>query len=148
MQVRTMTLIRRLDEVRAWTGDPDLGLTYAEIGLARSDRLTATEQAMLHSARARAFAKTGDVQQTLRAVGIADECFEHASPQGDPAWMRYYDEAQHQGDTGHALYDLAARSGLPPQRAGRRLRTRSIIMPRRTCAPGRSPGPSSPPWPC
>ncbi|MFD8609625.1 XRE family transcriptional regulator [Streptomyces sp. NPDC059631] len=103
-----------------WTGDPDLGLTYAEIGLARSDRLTATEQAMLHAARARAFAKMGDVQQTLRAIGLADECFEHASPQDEPLWMRYYDEAQHQGDTGHALYDLA-RSGFAPERSVHRL---------------------------
>ncbi|MEV7465343.1 XRE family transcriptional regulator [Streptomyces kronopolitis] len=104
-----------------WTGDPDLGLTYAEVGLARSDRLTATEQAMLHAARARAFAKMGDVQQTLRAIGLADECFEHAAPQDDPLWMRYYDEAQHQGDTGHALYDLA-QSGFAPERAACRLK--------------------------
>ncbi|MBV9022968.1 MAG: hypothetical protein JO362_03975 [Streptomycetaceae bacterium] len=103
-----------------WTGDPDLGLTYAEVGLARSDRLTATEQAMLHAARARAFAKMGDVQQTLRAVGLADECFERANPEDDHLWMRYYDAAQHQGDTGHALYDLAL-SGFAPQRAVHRL---------------------------
>ena len=110
--------IRARQEI--WTGDADLGLTYAEVGLARSDRLTATEQAMLHTARARAFAKMGDVQQTLRAVGLADECFERADSQDDPPWMRYYDAAQHQGDTGHALYDLV-RSGFAPEGAAHRL---------------------------
>jgi hypothetical protein len=32
-------------------------------------------------------------------------------PANDPDWMRYYDQAQHQGDTGHALWDLAVRQG-------------------------------------
>ncbi|WP_228801549.1 hypothetical protein [Nocardia cyriacigeorgica] len=30
-----------------------------------------------------------------------------ASPEDDPPWMSYYDAAQHSGDTGHALFDLA-----------------------------------------
>ena len=103
-----------------WIGAPDDGLTFAEIGLARADRLTATEQAMLHTARARAFAKMGRVQQTLSAVGEADDAFAHTCPEDDPPWMLYYDEAQHHGDTGHALYDLAL-AGHDPTRAERRL---------------------------
>jgi hypothetical protein len=47
-----------------WMGNSDSGLTYAELGLARADRLTATERAMLHTARARALARLGDAQQT------------------------------------------------------------------------------------
>jgi DNA-binding XRE family transcriptional regulator len=105
-----------------WIGEPDQGLTYAELGLARSDRLTATERAMLHTARARAFAKMGQVQQTLIAVGAADDAFAQARPAEDPAWMAYYDEAQHHGDTGHALYDLAL-LGRDPHHATCRLTT-------------------------
>jgi hypothetical protein len=89
-----------------WRGEADLGLTYAELALVRADRLTATEQAMLHTARARALAKLGRYQDTLRAVGQADEAFAHNEPAGDPPWMAYYDAAQHAGDTGHALFDL------------------------------------------
>ncbi|WP_030372868.1 helix-turn-helix domain-containing protein [Streptomyces rimosus] len=105
-----------------WIGNPDEGLTYAELGLARSDRLTATEQAMLQTARARAFAKLGQVQQTLSAVGAADDAFANSNPSEDPTWMRYYDFAQHNGDTGHALYDLAL-AGHDAARAGDRFLT-------------------------
>ncbi|MEU7164148.1 helix-turn-helix transcriptional regulator [Streptomyces morookaense] len=90
-----------------WLGDGDTGLTHAELGLARSDRLTATEHAMLHTARARAYAKLGDTEAALKAIGQADDAFARRDPAVDPSWMAYYDEAQHQGDTGHALYDLA-----------------------------------------
>lgn len=100
-----------------WTGALDDGLTYAEKGLVRSDRLTATEQAMLHTARARACGKLGDVRTTLMAVGQADDAFAHACPEADPPWMAYYDEAQHNGDTAHALFDLAIRAGHDPGRA-------------------------------
>ncbi|WP_406469918.1 helix-turn-helix domain-containing protein [Streptomyces sp. NBC_01615] len=103
-----------------WIGDPDNGLTYAEKGLVRSDRLTATEKAMLHSARARAFGKMRDVQGTIAAVGAADDAFAQRDPAADPPWMAYYDEAQHHGDTAHALFDLAINAGQNPGRAGRR----------------------------
>ncbi len=90
-----------------WCGDPDSGLTLVELALVRADRLTPTERAMLLSARARAQAKLGLTQQTVTTVGAADEEFGNASPANDPVWMRYYDDAQHAGDTGHALFDLA-----------------------------------------
>ena len=90
-----------------WRGEPDQGLTYAELALVRADRLTATERAMLHTARARALAKLDRRQDALRAVGAADEAFSAAAPAEDPPWMAYYDAAQHAGDTGHALFDLA-----------------------------------------
>ncbi|WP_280443386.1 helix-turn-helix domain-containing protein [Nocardia brasiliensis] len=90
-----------------WCGDPDGGLISIELALVRADRLSATERAMLNTARARALAKLGRVQEAARAVGRADEEFAHSSPANDPAWMSYYDAAQHAGDTGHALYDLA-----------------------------------------
>lgn len=105
-----------------WTGDPDTGLTDAEKGLVRSDRITATERAMLHTARARAFGKMGDVSNTLMAVGDADAAFDQANPAEDPPWMAYYDHAQHHGDTAHALYDLAIRAGQDPGRAAERFK--------------------------
>ncbi len=90
-----------------WLGDPDNGLTLTELALVRADRLTPTERAMLLTARARALAKLGRVQDTLTSIGHADDEYSHADPATEPAWMHYYDSAQHQGDTGHALWDLA-----------------------------------------
>lgn len=92
-----------------WCGDPDSGLTFTELALVRADRLTATERAMLHTGRARALAKLAKMQETASAVGAADEEFGHSRPDDDPPWMRYYDTAQHAGDTGHALWDTAVR---------------------------------------
>jgi hypothetical protein len=90
-----------------WCGDADTGLTYVELALVRADRLTPTERAMLLTARARALAKLGQVSDAAETVGLADEQFANSVPDNDPVWMRYYDGAQHAGDTGHALYDLA-----------------------------------------
>jgi hypothetical protein len=90
-----------------WCGDPDGGLTLVELAMVRADRLTPTERAMLLSARARALAKLRRTQETLTTIGMADEEFSHAQPENDPDWMRYYDAAQHHGDTGHALWDIA-----------------------------------------
>lgn len=94
-----------------WRGNPDAGLTYAQLGLVRGDRLTATERAMLHTAAARALASLGREQDALRSIGLADDSFGAAAPAEDPPWMSYYDQAQHLGDTGHALFDLAVRGG-------------------------------------
>lgn len=90
-----------------WCGDPDTGLTFTELAMVRADRLTATERAMLHAGRARALAKLGRIQETASAVGAADEEFNYTRPANDPDYMRYYDAAQHAGDTGHALWDVA-----------------------------------------
>jgi transcriptional regulator with XRE-family HTH domain len=92
-----------------WLGQPDDALTLTEYAVVRADRLSATERAMLHTAHARALAKMGRVRETLIAVGQADEAFSHSDPAADPPWMGYYDAAQHAGDTGHALFDLAVR---------------------------------------
>ncbi|MEV6526577.1 hypothetical protein AB0M43_32060 [Longispora sp. NPDC051575] len=91
-----------------WCGDPDTGLTHVEMALVRSDRLTNTERAMLSTVRARALAKLGPdrTQDALAAVGRADAYFEAADHREDPPEIAYYDLAQHQGDTAHALADL------------------------------------------
>jgi len=104
-----------------WRGDPDTGLTLTEFALIRSDRLTPTERAMLLSAQSRALAKLGRAQDTLTAVGRADDEFAHTSPANDPDWMGYYDHAQHMGDTGHSLFDLAVRNPAHSREAAQRL---------------------------
>lgn len=105
-----------------WRDDPKTGLGYIDLGLEHAGSLTATEQAMLHTARARAYAKQGLVRETINAVDAADNAFSKSSPAEDPPWMAYYDSAQHHGDTGHALFDLAVKHGAPFH-AAERLRT-------------------------
>jgi hypothetical protein len=100
-------LLNMMARQAVWCGQPDDGLTYVEMALVRNDRLTATERASLHTLRARALAKLHRNQDCLAAVGAADDAFAHANPAVDPPWMAFYDHAQHQGDTGHALFDLS-----------------------------------------
>ncbi|MEU4418311.1 helix-turn-helix transcriptional regulator [Nocardia salmonicida] len=95
-----------------WTGKNYDGLAHIQEALALAPRLTATERAMLYTAEARVRAKLGDVQAVLTAVGRADEQFANSSPTNDPVWMRYYDRAQHAGDTGHALFDIAVKGSF------------------------------------
>lgn len=92
-----------------WTGKPRDGLRLTEKAFLHSDRLTATERAMLFTTEARAHGKLGDVAAVTTAVGHADEQFSRSEPADAPSWMRYYDTAQHAGDTGHALFDIAIR---------------------------------------
>ncbi|MEU9889717.1 hypothetical protein [Sphaerisporangium sp. NPDC051011] len=103
-----------------WCGDPDKGMTLVELAMVRSDRLTPAERAMLLSARARALAKLGRSQETVNTVGLADEEFTRVRPEEEAPWMRYYDAAQHSGDTGHALFDIAIHGGSSDE-ASRRL---------------------------
>lgn len=84
--------------------------------------LTPAVRATLHVARARAFAKMGQAQDALSAVGAADDAFTHTRPDQEPPYMAYYDNAQHHGDTGHALYDLAL-AGHDATKASGRLQT-------------------------
>lgn len=91
-----------------WCGDPYGALNLLD-GALELPALAGSERAMLHSARARAFAKLNRVQETLAAVNAADQAFAQHELHDTPAWMEYYDFAQHQGDTGHALFDLAVR---------------------------------------
>jgi transcriptional regulator with XRE-family HTH domain len=112
-------LLSHMARQAIWCRNPDNGLTCTELALVRADRLTGTERAMLHTARARALAKLGRIQETLGAVGDADEAFASSNPSEDPPWMAYYDYAQHRGDTGHALFDLAIHGHSEPAAAER-----------------------------
>jgi hypothetical protein len=103
------------------TGQPDEGLTLAEQALVRADdRLTATGRAMVHSTRARALAKMRRVNETLTAIGTAEEHFAHSTPDNDPPFMTFWNAAMHAGNTGQALFDLAI-LGHHPERATDRL---------------------------
>jgi hypothetical protein len=82
--------------------------------------LTPTVRAMLHTDRARALAKMRRVQETLIAVGTADEHFAHASPDNDPPSMTFYNAARHDQLTGQAFADLAI-LGREPGEATHRL---------------------------
>jgi transcriptional regulator with XRE-family HTH domain len=117
------TALNWLARQAIWCGEPDDGLTHAENGLLRADRLTPREQAMLHNARARALAKMRRPQDALAAVGRSDEVFSLARDGDDVAWMAYYDNAQHHGDTGHAAFDIALLPGQSSTMARRRLQT-------------------------
>ncbi|MBV9012044.1 MAG: XRE family transcriptional regulator [Pseudonocardiales bacterium] len=113
-----------LDDM-AWqetrTGRPDEGLTLVDLALVRAeDWLTATERAMLHGTRATALAKVRRVQETLRAVGTADEHFAHSSPANDPVFMTFYNAAWHAQYTGRPLFDLVI-VGRDPSEATTRL---------------------------
>lgn len=99
-------------------GQPDDGLTYIDHALVRADRLNPTERAMLHTTRARALASMRRVQDTLSAVGTADDHFAHANP----PYVSYYDTAEHAGAQGGVLATLAV-TGHGAAEAERRLST-------------------------
>ncbi|MGH3696561.1 MAG: hypothetical protein ACRDRX_21665 [Pseudonocardiaceae bacterium] len=90
-----------------WTGQPDEGLTLAEHALVRPDRLTAAVRALLHTDRGRALAKMRRINETLTAIGTADDHFAHVTPDNEPPFAICYDEARHAQLTGQPLADLA-----------------------------------------
>ncbi|MBV9142523.1 MAG: hypothetical protein JO115_16700 [Pseudonocardiales bacterium] len=47
------------------------------------------------------------VQETLRAIGTADEHFAHATPDNEPSSVAYYNATRHAMCTGQAFTDLA-----------------------------------------
>ncbi|MEH1124728.1 hypothetical protein [Micromonospora sp. CPCC 206061] len=124
-------LLSSMARQEIWCRRPDDGLTYVEMGLVRADRLTATERAMMHTVRARALAKLGPdrAQEALKAVGAADEEFTHSNPAEDPVWMRFYDVAQHHGDTAHALFDVAVNTSLETEAVSRFARAVELHAP-------------------
>ncbi len=90
-----------------WIGQPDEGLTLAEQGLVRPDRLTAAGRSLLHADRGRALVKMRRVNETLTAIGTADDHFAHFTPDNEPPFLAYYNPARHAQLTGAPLADLA-----------------------------------------
>ncbi len=88
-------------------GRPDEGLTLAEQGLVRPDRLTVAGRARLHTDRGRALATMRRVDEALTAVGTADEHFAHVTPDNEPPSLAYYNASCHDYQAGLSLMDLA-----------------------------------------
>jgi hypothetical protein len=103
LRARLLATTARLD---IWVDRPDQGLTETQLALVRADRLTATEQAMLGGLEARALARLRRPQETLAAVGRADDAFARQDTAHDPPWMAFHDAAQQAGDVAAALWDL------------------------------------------
>jgi hypothetical protein len=68
---------------------------------------TATVTAMLHVTSARAYARAGQEQNCLSAIGHAEEAYASSQPDIDPPWIQYYTSAQLAGDSGNAIFDAA-----------------------------------------
>ncbi len=100
-------------------GRPDEGLTRAEEGLVRPDRLTAAGRALLHGDRGRALAKMHLIEETLAAIGTADEHFAHVTSNNEPPVMAYYSATRHAHLTGQPLVDLAILGHDPGQATDR-----------------------------
>ena len=101
-------------------GQPDDGLTLAEQGLVRADRLTVAGRSMLHADRGRALARMRRVSETLTAIGAADEHFAHFTSDKEPPFWAYYSPARHDQLTGQPLFYLAI-LGCDPGKATDRL---------------------------
>ncbi len=55
---------------------------------------------------ARALARTGDARSCELALSEAVRAFERRNPDMDPAWIRYFDDAELAAEFGHCLRDL------------------------------------------
>ena len=67
---------------------------------------TATLTAHFHTMEARALARLGDARACDRALAEAVREFERRTPDDDPDWIRYFDEAELAAEFGHCLRDL------------------------------------------
>ena len=71
---------------------------------------TPTLTAHFHTMEARALARLGDARACDRALAEAVREFERRRPDDDPAWIRYFDEAELAAEFGHCLRDLGRAS--------------------------------------
>ncbi|GIG85137.1 hypothetical protein [Plantactinospora endophytica] len=67
---------------------------------------TATLTAHFHVMEARALAAAGDARDAQRALGQAVRMFERRSPENDPQWIRYFDDAEMASELSHTFGDL------------------------------------------
>jgi hypothetical protein len=90
-----------------YLGAIDKALSLIEFAQVRSDRVSATAQAMMSAIRARLLALLGRHDEARAEVDRADTRFADRDPAADPPWLCYYDEAEHHGSTGRALIPVA-----------------------------------------
>lgn len=91
----------------AYLGDLDNALSMIEFAQVRSDRLTHTARAMLSTLRARLLALTDRHNEARSEIARADAYFQDGAGEQNPAWLAYYDRAEHQGSIGKALMPIA-----------------------------------------
>ncbi len=69
-------------------------------------RATPTLTAHFHAMEARALAQLGEGRECDRALADAVRAFEKRNPDDDPAWIRYFDDAELSAEFGHCFRDL------------------------------------------
>ncbi|GLZ28083.1 XRE family transcriptional regulator [Lentzea sp. NBRC 105346] len=90
----------------------DDALSYSEMALVRTDRLTPVVRAVMHTRHARALGAMGTPRERdcLAAVHRAEDCFADRVVD-EPDWISYYSQARLERDVGRALLGLALNGG-------------------------------------
>ncbi|WP_327679775.1 transcriptional repressor NsdA [Streptomyces sp. NBC_00467] len=98
-------------------GRPDDALELVHLAQYGSrDCATPRTQAMLYAMEARAYANMGQPSKCKRAVRMAEDTFSDAGIDGEPEpdWIRFFSEAELNGENAHSYRDLAYVAGRSP----------------------------------
>ncbi|KUH35867.1 MULTISPECIES: hypothetical protein [Streptomyces] len=98
-------------------GRPDDALELIHLAQYGSrDCATARTQAMLYAMEARAYANMGQPSKCKRAVRMAEDTFVDAGldDEPEPDWIRFFTEAELNGENSHSFRDLAYVAGRSP----------------------------------
>ncbi|MGX1886139.1 transcriptional repressor NsdA [Streptomyces sp. NPDC055287] len=98
-------------------GRPDDALELIHLAQYGSrDCATPRTQAMLYAMEARAYANVGQPSKCKRAVRMAEDTFSDAGLDGEPEpdWIRFFSEAELNGENAHSYRDLAYVAGRSP----------------------------------
>ncbi|MEU1279569.1 hypothetical protein [Streptomyces sp. NPDC005805] len=98
-------------------GRPDDALELIHLAQYGSrDCATARTQAMLYAMEARAYANMGQPSKCKRAVRMAEDTFADVGLDGgpEPDWIRFFSEAELNGENAHSYRDLAYVAGRSP----------------------------------
>ncbi|GAA1157710.1 hypothetical protein GCM10009654_12160 [Streptomyces hebeiensis] len=98
-------------------GRPDDALELIHLAQYGSrDCATPRTQAMLYAMEARAYANMGQPGKCKRAVRMAEDTFSDIGLEGgpEPDWIRFFSEAELNGENAHSYRDLAYVAGRSP----------------------------------
>ncbi|MDQ8701862.1 hypothetical protein RCO28_05055 [Streptomyces sp. LHD-70] len=98
-------------------GRPDDALELIHLAQYGSrDCATARTQAMLYAMEARAYANMGQPSKTKRAARMAEDTFADVDDieEREPDWIRFFSEAELNGENAHSYRDLAYVAGRSP----------------------------------
>jgi hypothetical protein len=98
-------------------GRPDDALELIHLAQYGSrDCATARTQSMLYAMEARAYANMGQPSKCKRAVRMAEDTFADVGLDGEPEpdWIRFFSEAELNGENSHSYRDLAYVAGRSP----------------------------------